>query len=220
MLAEPFTNAEPTDTFLVRCRLLGRGRPVRTPSLDRLWRATGPAGVVVAFGAIAGAIVVSPWFSWTGSALSDLGDPAHASAPLFNGGLILAGLLGAAFGARAFLAADRPVERAGVALLTAAMADLALIGAFPVTRPLHEPVSIVFFLGLTYGWFVHGSGLVLAGTARRGLAVVWLGVVHATVWVGWMSLGTAGIAIPEAVGALLLAAWVLDATRRLGAATA
>lgn len=180
----------------------------------RLWRYTGVAGIVAAFGGIAGAIAVSPWFTWTGSDLSDLGDPARVSAPLFGGGLVVAGLLGGLFGLYLRRRADGGVERAGLAVMTAAMADQALIGVFDVTHPWHYPVSVAFFAGITCGWFVHGAGLLLAGTARRGVAVVALGVAHAVAWAAWLVAGPDGLAVPETVGAVLLALWALDATWR------
>jgi len=196
---------------------VGRLRPDGGRRLvDRLWRYTGVAGVAAALVGIAGGIAVAPWFSWTGSDLSDLGDPARASAPLFSGGLLLAGLLGAAFGVYLLYRVNDTAERAGLAVLTAAMADLALIGVFDITHPWHYPISVAFFAGITYGWFVHGSGIALAGNGRRGVAVVWIGVVHTTVWGGWLVVGTDGLAIPETTGALLLAVWAIDATRRAG----
>lgn len=197
-------------------RLLAGRAPPESGHLDRLWRYTGVAGIAAALVGIAGALAVAPWFTWTGSDLSDLGDPAHASAPLFNGGLVLAGLLGGAFGVYLLRSAEGTTERAGVAILTAAMADLALVGVFEITHPWHYPVSVAFFAGITSGWFVHGSGTVLAGNGRRGVAVVCIGVVHTVAWLGWLAVGTDGLAVPETVGALLLAVWVLDATGRTG----
>ncbi|MFB6186041.1 MAG: hypothetical protein ABEI86_04135, partial [Halobacteriaceae archaeon] len=62
--------------------------------LDRLWKFTGIFAIITGFGGILLAILVSPWFTWTGNALSDLGNPARASSIFFNGGLILAGVFG------------------------------------------------------------------------------------------------------------------------------
>jgi hypothetical membrane protein len=61
--------------------------------LDRLGRASGVAFPVVSLGAILLATLVSPTFTWTGSALSDLGAFGAPTALLFNGGLVLAGLV-------------------------------------------------------------------------------------------------------------------------------
>jgi len=58
---------------------------------------TAVVAAVVAFGAILTATLVAPWFSWTGNALSDLGHHDRATATVFNGGLMAAGLVGAVF---------------------------------------------------------------------------------------------------------------------------
>lgn len=185
-------------------------------TFDQIWTYTGLAGVLAGFGGITVAVLLAPWFSWTANALSHLGDPVRASAPFFNGGLVLAGVLGVAFGLRVFQQAVHPVQRVGVAVVTVALANMGLVGIFDVTHDLHGPVAMVFFLGITYGWFVHGSGLALSGDVRGGLGVVWLGIVHVTGWLVWAAVGIEGIALPETVGALLLAVWIWDATRSLG----
>lgn len=181
----------------------------------QIWTYTGLAGIIAGLGGIALAVLLAPWFSWTGNALSHLGDPAMASAPFFNGGMILAGVLGVAFGLRALEAAQRPLERLGVGLVTVGMGNLALVGVFDVTHGLHFPVAVGFFAAITYGWFLHGSGLVAAGSIRRGLTVVWLGIVHVTAWVVWAALGVEGLALPETAGAVLLGVWIWDATKSL-----
>ena len=63
----------------------------------------GIATVVVAYSSITIAILVSPWFSWLNNALSDLGNTsvqrniASNSAFVFDGGLIISGILTIAF---------------------------------------------------------------------------------------------------------------------------
>ena len=69
---------------------------------DRLLQGTGGATVAVTLVAIFVATLVSPAFSWTGNALSNLGVTQTAAGTgltvvLFNGGLILGGLLGVGF---------------------------------------------------------------------------------------------------------------------------
>lgn len=186
----------------------------KTP-FDRAWTYTGLAGIVAGFGGIALAVLLAPWFSWTGNALSHLGNPARASAPFFNGGMILAGAFGVGFGLRVLAGAGRPLERLGSGVLTLGMVNLALVGVFDVTHDLHFPVAVGFFGAITYGWFLHGSGLIAGGSIRRGLGVVWLGIAHVTAWVVWAALGIEGLALPETAGAALLAVWIWDATRSL-----
>lgn len=186
------------------------------PTIERIWTNTGLAGVAAGVGGIVIAVLLSPWFSWTENALSHLGDPTHASAPFFNGGVILAGFLGVAFGLRVLLATEPLIQRSGVAFVTLALANMGLVGVFDVTHDLHGPVAVAFFLGITYGWFVQGSGLVLTGNRRRGLGVIWLGIGHVSAWLIWAAVGPDGIALPETAGALLLAVWIWEATRSLG----
>lgn len=184
-------------------------------TLDTVWTYTGLAGIAAGFGGIVVAVLLAPWFSWTGNALSHLGDPAHASAPFFNGGLVLAGILGVAFGIRVLRTVSHAIQRAGIVIVVVALANMGLVGVFDVTHDLHALVAVAFFLGITYGWFVHGSGLALAGEVRRGLGIVWLGIVHVTGWLVWAAIGIEGIALPETVGALLLAVWIWEVTRSL-----
>lgn len=190
----------------------------------RLRRATtyaGVAGGVVAFGAIAVAVALAPWFSLTGDALSDLGRPSARSAPVFNGGLVAAGALGAAFVARLAAAERGRVRRVGQVVLLGAMAALASIGLVPVDHPsgLHTPVSVAFFVTLTYGVALDGTASVLVGRRRVGLVFVWLAFANATGWLVYTLVAaggsTPGVALPELVGAAALAAWVVVKTRRL-----
>jgi len=176
---------------------------------------SGVAAVVVAFAAILGATLLSPTFSWSTSALSDLGVPGTTTAPLFDGGLLLAGLLGLPFVGWCWTRARNRFEAVGAALLALALVAMALVGVFPLhASDLHLPVAVAFYVLLTYGLFVYGTGNALAGSVRRGLGTLWLGVFHVSSWLLWAAgvrLG-AGLAIPETVGALLFAAWVLATT--------
>lgn len=179
---------------------------------EHLQRATlwaGPAGVAVSLAGVVGAAALAPWFDPTAHALSDLGRAGEPTAALFNGSLVVGGLLGVAFGTRAWAAATNAAHRLGVALLALAFAAMALVGVFALPHDLHGPVAVTFFLAFTYGLFVHGSGDVLAGHARRGLGSLWLGVAHVTGWLLLAVVPWEGIAGPELVGSLALSAWVL-----------
>ena len=188
---------------------------MRNSTLDRLWAYSGIAGILIGLVGIAGAILVAPWFTWTGHALSDLGHPGRASAPLFNWSLVAAGLLGVIFTTRLFKASAHFVERVGIGIVGIGMANVGLVGVFDITHSLHGPVAIGFFLGITYGWFVHGSGLALSGSVRRGIGSIWLGIGHVTTWLIWAVVDLDGIALPELAGTLLLAVWIADTTRSL-----
>ena len=188
--------------------------PGRTANRRRLTALAGPAAVAVSvvgvFGSVAlTSLVLADWFTWTGNALSDLGAPDSAVAPLFNASLVVAGLLGVAYAGRVFVAGTNAGHRLGAALLGLGLANAALVGVFSLPHPLHGPVSVAFFVLLTLGLFVHGSGDALAGRARRGVLTTWLAVAHV---VGWALLGVVpfeGLALPELVGVVALWAWTL-----------
>jgi len=108
------------------------------------------------------AIAGSPWFSWTGNWLSDIGgEPGDrpiwsargTPSILFNLGLILGGILGMVFWTG--LNERFPVSEAGgelgMKLLLTDMVLFTLVGVFPFsTGLLHMAVAFVFFLLLPF----------------------------------------------------------------------
>lgn len=176
---------------------------------------TAVVATVVAFGAILTATMVAPWFSWTGNALSDLGHHERATASLFNGGLIVAGLVGAVFPLWLVLDTEGLVRRIGAAVVAATLVDLALIGFFPTPHDLHGTVSVLFFVGVTLGLVVWGIGDILNDRRRRGSAIASGGFFHAAFWMVWWSslVPYGGVAVPEFVGAVLLAGTALSIAR-------
>ncbi|WP_049941618.1 DUF998 domain-containing protein [Haloterrigena turkmenica] len=193
------------------------------PSRRRVATACGLAAPVVALSAIALATLLAApeTFSWRARALSDMGRRGTRTFPLFNGGLILGGLLGVPFGWRLWLAARNGLERLGVGLLWAATTALVGIGvfflghdAFYLDTEFHTPVALLFFGLAPFAQWVYGSGLVLAGDARLGLVSVWLGIVHPLCWLGWLASRagagepSAWFAVPEFVAAVAFGSWV------------
>ncbi|MEM2854345.1 MAG: DUF998 domain-containing protein [Desulfurococcaceae archaeon] len=91
------------------------------------------------------AAISSPWFNLFNNALSDLGHAVKSnSAPLFNLGLILGGLLAFTVSLR-----SPQVGKAYNVVLAYSGLFLILIGAFDeVYGFLHFAVSIMFFIGL------------------------------------------------------------------------
>lgn len=180
---------------------------------ERLAVLAGVVGPPVGFAATLAATAVSPTFRWTGDALSDLGAASAANPWLFNYGLVASALLTLPFTWALWVVADHPVQRLGVVAFAAGTVALGLVGLFPIGSDLHGPVAVAYFTLLTFTLWIHGSGSVLAGLARRGLAAIWLGIGHVLVWVGWLAAGPGGIAVPEIVGSLLLYSWILLAVR-------
>lgn len=178
----------------------------------RLATATGVAAPALTLGAILLATLLSPSFSWTGSALSDLG-VTPGVAPVFNGGLVVGAVVGLPFTWHLWAAAVDPFHRAGATGVALALALMGGVGLFPSDTALHLPVAAGFFVAFTYAFFLHGTGSVRVGAHARGLLTVWLGVAHVTAWLLWgvagPAVGVAGIALPEFAGALAFGGWVV-----------
>lgn len=195
--------------------------------------ASGLVAPLVAAIGILSATLADPSFSWATSALSDMGAlPRGRSVTasflrsnpqflLFNGGLILAGILGLPFARTLRTAAENRAHRAGAAAFAVAIVAMALVGVFHIPRPPHGAVAIAHYLAATIALWTYGTGTALAGAVRRGLATIWLGIAHVLFWILWalfLSSGPVpGIAVPETVGAAIFGAWILATARsRLG----
>jgi len=182
----------------------------------------GVAAAAVAFLSIGVAAALSPWFSLTGNALSDLGRRPRRLSPVFNAGLTVGGALGAVFVARIALDERDVASRLGQVLLCGAMLSLSVVGLVPAGDPsgLHGPAAVAFFVLLTYGLAVDGTATVLAGRGRDGLIYLWLALANVTGWgvyaaVAAVTEPSPGVALPELVGAVSLAVWTVLKTRRL-----
>ncbi len=189
---------------------------------------TGLIAPVIAAVTILAATVVDPGFVWADDALSNLGElPAGesitlsflAGAPqfgLFNGGLILTGIVGLPFAWRLWADADHVLHLVGALQFAGALIALALVGVYYIPREPHGAVAIAhYLLGIVFMW-THGTGSVLAGRTRWGLVTIWLGIVHLVAWLVWAALLTGqipGLAIPETVGALIFGGWSAVAAR-------
>lgn len=183
----------------------------------RLATYSGILAAVVAFGVIFLTTTMAPWFSWPANALSDLGNPDRwALFWIYNYGLIATGALGAMFVLRSALASENLAHWASSFVMMVTMVDLAMVGVFHAGRDHHGLVSTIFFVSLTYGVMLYGTGDVMERDDRRGLALIWLGIFHVTQWALWdpLPLGE-GVAIPEFVGAIVVVAWMALVTRDL-----
>lgn len=186
-------------------------------------RGSGAVSVAVTLSAILLATLLSPSFTWTGNALSNLGvvttdAGTSATVLLFNGGLIAGGVLGLAFAAA--LARSDPTlpGRTTSALYGLTATAMALIGAFPQSHSLHVTVALGFFLASAVTMVTDGLLSVRRGWWRRGVAGLGLGTASVVGWVVWAGTGPVerpGLAMPELAGALALAAWTLYASAGL-----
>jgi len=201
-----------------------------TGHADRLRRLTphfGVGAMVLTFGTMGLAIAVSPSFWWTRNALSNLGDagdPAGTALTvlLFNGGLIVGGLAGLVFAIGLALADTHPIRRLGAGAFALSMLAMAGVGVFPQDGPFHVEAAVSFYLLFSVAAMVYGTGQVLDGERREGLASVLLSTANLGIWVGWLTNGgltRPGLAIPEIAGAALVAVWTVVQVRRLWTAS-
>lgn len=186
---------------------------------SRFERATALAGVVapvLALGAVALSTLVSPSFGWAESALSDMGRPAEPTYPLFNGGLVLGAVVGLPFTWRLWTTSRNRVQRAGTVAFAVAIACMGLIGVLHLPKAGHGVVAVGFYLVGTVTTWVYGTGSVLAGATRRGLASIWTGIGHLLLWLAWAAvLAPSYFAVAEAVGAAVVGGWTAVTARRL-----
>lgn len=175
----------------------------------RVAAVSGAGAMTAALGGIVVAIALAPWFSMTANALSDLGVAGRAAvAAAFNGGLLLGGAVALAYAWVLWTAAETRGARVVAVEFAAAALLMAGVGAFPSGTSLHFPVALGLYLVLTL--VLATDGAVRRATTAGRLALVAAGI-HLGQWWLWIAglrLGP-GLAIPELVGALLLAAWVL-----------
>ena len=180
--------------------------PIGFPS-PTVARVLGAVATLAALGGIAIAIRLDPTFSWTADALSDLG-VRERSAPAFNGGLVLGGLAGLGYAAGLWeRGRARTAGRLRAVVFALAMVSMAGIGLFDLTRPLHGPAAVGFYLLVTVVVGIDGVVRRTAVTGRLALGFV---PVHVAVWASFLAgyWPVTGLALPELPGALALAVWV------------
>ncbi len=171
----------------------------------------GIAAPVVAFSLIFLAISLSPWFSWTANALSDLG--VGEADFVFNSGLIAGGILTMVFAAGLLtIFRGRPLGRVGAALLFMDAIALLGIGVFSeAAGDIHSYFSVAFFVLFPISLFLLGAGAVMVGSKKFGSFTIVDGVLAVIPW----AFGWDGVAIPEAISALVASIWIMAEGARL-----
>jgi hypothetical membrane protein len=192
-----------------------------------LWfRISGVCGIltpIIAFVCISLAIYLAPEFSWTENALSDLGVMSGATAPLFNYGLIVSGILGFIFSTSLFrmmrffevLSADgKPhllIYRGlgGALLFSLACLALIAIGVFPESvRYAHFLASVAFFVLMLGALLRFGIGFLQVKQKPLAAFTLLLGVIGAVPWLLLFVVPyVSGVAIPELIAAVAGSVW-------------
>ncbi|RAW46310.1 hypothetical protein DQW50_04245 [Halorubrum sp. 48-1-W] len=170
-------------------------------------RVFGAVATLAALGGIVVAIRLDPTFSWTTDALSDLG-VRERSAPAFNGGLVIGGLAGLGYAVGLWeRGRARTAGRLRAVVFALAMVSMAGTGVFDLTRALHGPAAVGFYLLATVAFGIDGVVRRNVATGRVALGFV---PVHVAVWTSFLAglWPVTGLALPELPGALMLAVWV------------
>jgi hypothetical membrane protein len=176
-------------------------------------RMFGSCGIVtplVAFTCTSLAITLSPQFSWTDNALSDLGIVKGATSTFFNTGLILGGILAAMFGLGLFTILEQnTLGKLGAILFTLAAAALTAIGIFPENaRPMHFYASVAFFILFPVAMLLVGGSFILLRKAKKGVLTLLAAAFAAAVWIAQFSIHyVPQVAIPETLSSLSASAW-------------
>jgi len=148
---------------------------------------------------------LSPWFSWTGNALSDLGGTDGFESIVFNSGLAMTAALLMMFGAGLFELTKGDIIGqigSGVNLLSAVL--LLGVGFINVTmEPWHYYVSVGFFAALPLsalliGVFCYRKNLRLYTLLSWGAAILSVGI--------WL-LNWGSPAIPETLSVAYMSVW-------------
>ncbi|MEM3666233.1 MAG: DUF998 domain-containing protein [Candidatus Bathyarchaeia archaeon] len=174
-----------------------------------IWlKTSGVCGVltsIIAFGCIFSAIASYPKFNWMSNALSDLGVVEGITAPLFNFGLIISGILALVFatGLLTFINGEVVSTLSTVAFVLTALA-LTAIGIFPENvKPAHYYASVAFFLLSIVSMIIVGVNFLITAKVKVGLLALLMAAIAATTWITYfVTHFVEGVAIPEAISAL------------------
>lgn len=155
------------------------------------------------------ATFLSQGFRWDADALSDLG--VRDVAPLFNGAVLLGGLLTVPFavGLREYLPRSRGAN-AGSIIVAIGGLSLAFVGIFTLATPgLHAAVALGYFVLVPVGLLVIGASQ--RATRPRWFAIgTGVAALFAILVLPVALLGQpVGFAVPEIIEALILAAWLV-----------
>jgi hypothetical membrane protein len=191
---------------------------MNNPVSLRLAGICGMTAAVVPLASIFIAIGISPWFTWTGSWLSDLGRSTVPSASVFNNGLMAAGALGVIFslGVRKAKEFGRVESDMGLATLLLTTIFLFMVGLFPVDADMpHTLASFLFFVFSIVTLLVLGNVLWKSGSSY-GLFVLFLGILSACTFPLFFVPRPWGMnAVIEMVSSLSMSVFILSYSIRI-----
>lgn len=170
----------------------------------------GIIGPIVAISLISVDASISPWFTWTGNALSDLG--VHEYSYLFNYALIFEAVLNLVF-----VLALRPLFKLGNGTssgLIISGLSLGMVGIFVETYQLeHLTFALVYFIVFPVSIIMFSRTIrkkhMVQAVAGYFVALISLIAIVFGVLVDFSAIPgvTLGLAIPEMIEAVLLGSW-------------
>ncbi|MDG6222412.1 MAG: DUF998 domain-containing protein [Candidatus Bathyarchaeota archaeon] len=168
---------------------------------DRYFALFGIIGPTFAIVLILVTIGLSPWFSWSQNALSDLGHSVKSAvAPLFNFGLLLGGFFIILYSLTSF----RKNAKKTSYFLAFTGLSLQFVATFDeVYGTLHFFVSILFFCSLGFA----STSYALEKKSRLAALALIIGLVS---WILYgLSFYESGIAVPETISSVATTSWVI-----------
>lgn len=158
----------------------------------------GIGAVISLYATIALSISISPWFSWVDNALSDLGNLRYGSAPIFNGGLLITGLLLILY---SFTALRHHSPKTAYFLAFTGFA-MELVGLFCENYgAIHFYVSVILFISLPI--------VSMAYFVEKRCYLTWLVFLAVPFWILHFQGGLfKGVAIPEILSSFVMLPWL------------
>ena len=152
-------------------------------------------------------IVMSPWFSWSINALSDLGHSVDSNmAPLFNFGLLLSGFFIIFY---SILSLRNHAKYTSMLLVVTGLM-LQLIATFDeLYGSFHFIVSVLFFASL-------GIASISYVIEKRSILTFVAFVVNIVSWI-FYGIGTysTGISVPEIISSITTTIWIMQSALKI-----
>jgi hypothetical membrane protein len=187
----------------------------------KLTASYGIVGPLITYIFIAIAILLSPWFSWITNALSDLGNiVTHtASAPVFNYGLMIGGVVMGLFAIGTVLEVKSNIMGLlGALTLVSSAIGIFFVGVFPENFLLPHAISaFTYFISIIVGSLFFGVAYVTRNSTKiLGIFILALGIVAAAgLFLLPFVIQLPGAAIPEMIGSLAQYIWAILICARL-----
>ncbi|MEM3436964.1 MAG: DUF998 domain-containing protein [Nitrososphaerales archaeon] len=161
-------------------------------------------------------IALSPWFSWTNNALSDLG--VSSVSLIFNIGLIMSGIFASLF-IISLVTINRKNLIGFIGFLMLFLSSLSLIGVGFFSESfglVHFYFSLTFFTLLILSLIILGIHFTLDTSTRLlGVFTLLIGIVSFIFWIDWATIRSLGVAIPEMISIILTSFWIIMLSIRM-----